>query len=78
MVLMDIQMPKMDGYTCAKRIRALPDPEKANIPIIAVTANSFKEDEEKAIAAGMNGHISKPIQINKLMEMMEKISVLLV
>ena len=67
-VLMDIQMPVMDGYTAAKIIRGLEDKEKADIPIIAMTANAFKEDEEAALAAGMSAHIAKPIDVNVLLK----------
>ena len=67
MILMDIQMPQMDGYKATRVIRRLPDKDKACIPIIAMTANAFEEDKRKAIAAGMNGHIAKPIQIDKLL-----------
>ena len=62
-ILMDIQMPVMDGYTAAQAIRALPDPGLAGIPIIAMTANAFQEDIKKAEEAGMNGHIAKPLDI---------------
>ena len=65
-ILMDIQLPKMDGYKAAQTIRHLPDKDKACIPIIAMTANAFEEDKRAAIAAGMNGHIAKPIQVDKL------------
>lgn len=68
LILMDIQMPNMDGYQAAGRIRKLPDAKKAAIPIIAMTANAFKEDVEKAIAAGMNSYLSKPIDVPKMME----------
>ena len=61
LIFMDIQMPKMDGYTATREIRTLKDPKCANIPIVAMTANAFEEDREKAIRAGMNGHIAKPI-----------------
>ncbi|MDO4489376.1 MAG: ATP-binding protein, partial [Eubacteriales bacterium] len=65
-ILMDIQMPNMDGYKATKSIRQLSDSDKANIPIIAMTANAFEEDKMNAINAGMNGHIAKPIDVNKL------------
>ena len=67
MILMDIQMPKMNGYKATQAIRNLPDKDKACIPIIAMTANAFEEDKRDAIAAGMNGHIAKPIQVDKLL-----------
>ena len=73
MILMDIQMPKMDGYKTTQAIRNLPDKDKACIPIIAMTANAFEEDKRDAIAAGMNGHIAKPIQVDKLMSILAEI-----
>ena len=73
LILMDVQMPRMNGYEATRQIRALPDPDKANIPIIAMTANAFEEDRQAAIAAGMNGHIAKPIEIKKLMKMLRQI-----
>ena len=72
-ILMDIQMPNMDGYTATKLIRGFSDPELADIPIIAVTANAFEEDRQEAIASGMNAHISKPIKIKQLLETLERI-----
>ena len=66
MILMDIQMPKMNGYKATQAIRRLPDKDKAYIPIIAMPANAFAEDRKKAFDAGMNGHIAKPIDIEKL------------
>ena len=63
---MDIQMPKMDGNMTTREIRTLKNNKKANIPIIAMTANAFEEDRKKAFDAGMNAHIAKPIDIEKL------------
>ena len=65
-VLMDIQMPGMNGYEATKAIRALEDPALAGIPIIAMTANAFAEDVRAAKEAGMNGHVAKPIDVEKL------------
>lgn len=67
-ILMDIQMPKMDGYEAARRIRALPEPEKASVPIVAVTANTFGEDCEAALKAGMNKHLAKPYDIPQIIQ----------
>lgn len=66
MVLMDIQMPNMNGYKATRAIRNLPDKGKANIPIIAMTANAFEEDKKKAFEMGMNGHIAKPISVDNI------------
>ena len=66
LILMDIQMPNMDGYQAAQRIRNLNDKTRAEIPIIAMTANAFAEDRKRTFDAGMNGHIAKPIDIEKL------------
>ena len=71
-ILMDIQMPEMNGYKATQEIRRLPDRDKACIPIIAMTANAFEEDKRDAIAAGMNGHIAKPIQVDKLLSILSK------
>ena len=73
MILMDIQMPKMDGYKATQAIRHLPDRNKACIPIIAMTANAFEEDKRDAIAAGMNGHIAKPIQVDNMLSILAEI-----
>ena len=73
MILMDIQMPKMNGYKATQAIRNLPDKDKSCIPIIAMTANAFEEDKREAIAAGMNGHIAKPIQVDKLLSILAEI-----
>ena len=72
LILMDIMMPVMDGYEAARRIRKLADPVHANKPIIAMTANAFEEDVKAALAAGMNEHLSKPIRIELLYEIMKK------
>ena len=68
LILMDVQMPRMNGYDATKEIRKLDDPQKANIPIIAMTANAFEEDKKNALAAGMNGHLAKPIEVQKLIQ----------
>lgn len=73
MILMDIQMPRMDGYKATQAIRHLPDKDKACIPIVAMTANAFEEDKRKAIEAGMNDHIAKPIQVDKLLSTLKTI-----
>ena len=67
-ILMDIQMPIMDGYEAAQLVRQLDDPARANIPIVAVTANAFEEDRKLALEAGMNGHLAKPYDIPRMME----------
>ena len=73
LILMDIQMPIMDGYEATRQIRALEDSERASVPIVAMTANAFDEDKQRAIDAGMNGHVAKPIDIVQLMETLEEI-----
>ena len=73
MILMDIQMPKMNGYKATQTIRHLPDKDKACIPIIAMTANAFEEDKREAIAAGMNAHIAKPIQVDNMLSILSEI-----
>ena len=73
MILMDIQMPKMNGYKATQAIRRLPDKDKACIPIIAMTANAFEEDKRDALAVGMNGHIAKPIELDKLLLMLAEV-----
>ena len=66
LVLMDIQMPEMNGYEATRAIRGLKDKMKSKIPIIALTANAFEEDKKNAIKAGMNGHLAKPIVIDEV------------
>ena len=66
LILMDIQMPNMDGYRATEMIRGLSDKDKATIPIIAMTANAFEEDRKKALEKGMNGHIAKPVDAEKV------------
>lgn len=73
LILMDVQMPNLDGYAATKKIRHMKDKAKANIPIIAMTANAFEEDRKNALAAGMNGHLAKPIEMSKLMEILTKV-----
>ena len=72
MVLMDVMMPIMDGYEATRKIRSLPNKAIASIPIIAMTANAFEEDRLAALEAGMNEHLAKPFQIDRLYEMMRK------
>ena len=73
LVLMDIQMPLMNGYEATRRIRALPDAGVRSIPILAMTANAFEEDKQKALEAGMNGHIAKPINIPVLLDTIRQV-----
>ena len=73
LVLMDVQMPVMDGYTATRKIRALDDPARAKLPILAMTANAFDEDRRNALESGMNGFLSKPIVIGDLVQELRKI-----
>ena len=73
LVLMDVQMPIMDGYTATRKIRALDDPARAKLPILAMTANAFDEDRRNALESGMNGFLSKPIVIDDLVQELRKI-----
>ena len=73
LVLMDVQMPIMDGYTATRKIRALDDPARAKLPILAMTANAFDEDRRNALESGMNGFLSKPIVIDDLVQKLRKI-----
>ena len=72
LILMDVQMPRMDGYEATRRIRALDRPDAAKLPIIAMTANAFAEDAQAALRAGMNGHMTKPIDPDALADMLHK------
>jgi len=73
LVLMDVQMPVMDGYEATRQIRALPDPMRARVPIIAMTANAFDEDKQAAAEADMNGHVGKPIDISVLLKVLRDV-----
>ncbi len=73
LILMDIQMPRMDGYTATREIRTLADNVRANIPIVAMTANAFEEDKRKAYESGMNGHIIKPISIEEIAKVLDEV-----
>lgn len=75
LILMDIQMPKMNGYEATRQIRALPDSRIANIPILAITANAFEEDKQAAAKAGMNGHIAKPLDLHEMIATLKTILV---
>lgn len=70
LVLMDVQMPNMDGYEASRAIRALDNPELSSIPIVAMTANAFDEDRKKALESGMNDHVAKPINVNNLLQVL--------
>ena len=74
LVLMDIQMPEMDGYEATRRIRALPDKEKASVPIVAMTANAFEDDRKNALSVGMNGHIAKPLDVEILFQVLAELT----
>ena len=71
-VLMDINMPEMNGYDTARCIRGMKRSDAGEIPIIAMTANAFAEDKQRALAAGMNDHVAKPIDMNKLIPTLQK------
>ena len=73
LVLMDVQMPVMNGYEATRAIRSLENPKLASIPILAMTANAFEEDQQAALKSGMDGHISKPIDIEKLLKTLENL-----
>lgn len=73
LVLMDIQMPVMDGYAATRAIRALPDPLRASLPIIAVSANAFSEDRKRSLECGMDAHLPKPLDVHRLQSLIEKV-----
>lgn len=73
LVLMDVQMPVMNGYEATKAIRRLNDPIRAQVPILAMTADAFEEDRQKALRSGMNGHLTKPVEIGKLFEALDEL-----
>lgn len=73
LILMDIQMPVMDGFEATRIIRAMNRPDASAVPIFAMTANAFAEDEEKSIQAGMNAHLSKPLEISAVLAAMNEI-----
>lgn len=70
---MDVQMPVMNGYQATTTIRALDDPKRSSIPILAMTANAFEEDKQEALKHGMNGHIAKPIDIDILFQTLDQV-----
>ncbi|MDR1299095.1 MAG: response regulator, partial [Oscillospiraceae bacterium] len=72
LILMDVQMPEMDGIEATRRIRSLKTPRAATAPIIAMTANTFREDIDNCMAAGMNGHLGKPLDFGEVAEMLKK------
>ena len=72
MIFMDVQMPVMDGYAATRNIRALPVPWAGQIPIVAMTANVFREDIDKCLAAGMNDHVGKPVDFNEVLKNLHK------
>lgn len=74
LILMDLRMPVMDGHSAARAIRALEDPEKANVPIVALSANTFDEDRKRSAESGMNAHLAKPLDIDRLLELISGIT----
>ena len=74
LILMDLQMPGMDGYAATRAIRRMEDARAQDIPIIAMTANVFREDIEKCLAAGMNAHLGKPVEINEVTRVLMRLS----
>ncbi len=75
LILMDIQMPTMNGYEASKLIRKLPDKTKAEVPIIAMTANFSRDDEQRVLAAGMDRYLTKPVDISRLLEVYRELIV---
>ena len=73
LILMDLQMPVMDGHTAARNIRALEDPALAGVPIVALSANAFDEDRKMSAKSGMNAHMAKPIDVQRLLELVENV-----
>ena len=69
-IIMDVQMPNLDGYAATQKIRRLNDQDKASVPIVAMTANAFEEDRRQALEAGMNGFVSKPVEMGKMFEVL--------
>ena len=74
LILMDLRMPVMDGHTAARIIRALPDPGLANVPIVALSANTFDEDRKRSAESGMNAHLAKPLDVDRLLELVSGIT----
>ena len=74
LVLMDLRMPVMDGHSAARAIRALADPEKAEVPIVALSANTFDEDRKRSAESGMNAHLAKPLDISRLLELLSDVT----
>jgi len=72
LIFMDLQMPQMDGYEATRHIRALGTEKAETIPIIAVTANVFKEDIEKCLECGMNGHVGKPVDMDEILKLLKQ------
>lgn len=72
-IIMDVQMPNLDGYAATQKIRRLEDPDKASVPIIAMTANAFEEDRKRALESGMNGFVSKPVEMDKMFEALTEV-----
>ena len=73
LILMDVQMPRLNGYEAARRIRQLEDSARSNIPIVAMTANAFAEDRQKALEAGMNDFMAKPVDVQKLLQLLVRL-----